>query len=176
MRADRFAVRPCGKWMWARGKTLWIVREPWTAPCQNSQERNRNVWCKRWQNLITPRSISEARAKYESISKALDVDRLTAEAKDLEVKAAEPGLWDESGKRTESDQQAVRGAVAAQASGIRRPAHRGRGDPGRAWPGGRGRRHVGRGEGRSRKHPKGLSTIWRSRRCLTANTTNVPPW
>ena len=55
MRADRFAVRPCGKWMWARGKTLWIVREPWTAPCQNSQERNRNVWCKRWQNLITPR-------------------------------------------------------------------------------------------------------------------------
>ena len=36
-------------------------------------------------------AISEARAKYESISKALDVDRLTAEAKDLEVKAAEPG-------------------------------------------------------------------------------------
>ena len=40
-------------------------------------------------------AISEARAKYESISKALDVDRLTAEAKDLEVKAAEPGLWDD---------------------------------------------------------------------------------
>ena len=39
-------------------------------------------------------AIGEARAKYESISKALDVDRLTAQAKDLEVQAAEPGLWD----------------------------------------------------------------------------------
>ena len=37
-------------------------------------------------------AIGEARAKYESISKALDVDRLTAQAKDLEVQAAEPGL------------------------------------------------------------------------------------
>lgn len=35
-------------------------------------------------------AISEARAKYESISKALDVDRLTAEAKDLEVKRPNP--------------------------------------------------------------------------------------
>ena len=32
-------------------------------------------------------AIGEARAKYESISKALDVDRLTAQAKDLEVQA-----------------------------------------------------------------------------------------
>ena len=39
--------------------------------------------------------IGEARAKYESIAKALDVDRLKAQIKDLSSKAAEPGLWDD---------------------------------------------------------------------------------
>ncbi|KAB5606484.1 peptide chain release factor 2 [Bifidobacterium jacchi] len=39
--------------------------------------------------------IGEARAKYESIAKALDVDRLKAQIKDLSGKAAEPGLWDD---------------------------------------------------------------------------------
>ena len=39
-------------------------------------------------------AIGEARAKYESIAKALDVDRLKADIKDLETQAAAPGLWD----------------------------------------------------------------------------------
>lgn len=38
-------------------------------------------------------AIGEARAKYESIAKALDVDRLKADIKDLETQAAAPGLW-----------------------------------------------------------------------------------
>ncbi|MEI3471387.1 MAG: peptide chain release factor 2 [Bifidobacterium longum] len=40
-------------------------------------------------------AIGEARAKYESIAKALDVDRLKADIKDLETRAAAPGLWDD---------------------------------------------------------------------------------
>ena len=40
-------------------------------------------------------AIGEARAKYESIAKALDVDRLKADIKDLETQAATPGLWDD---------------------------------------------------------------------------------
>lgn len=40
-------------------------------------------------------AIGEARAKYESIAKALDVDRLKADIKDLETQAAVPGLWDD---------------------------------------------------------------------------------
>jgi peptide chain release factor 2 len=42
-------------------------------------------------------AIGEARAKYESIAKALDVDRLKADIKDLETQAAAPGLWDDPG-------------------------------------------------------------------------------
>ncbi|PLS24408.1 peptide chain release factor 2 [Bifidobacterium imperatoris] len=40
-------------------------------------------------------AIGEARAKYDSIAKALDVDRLKAEIKELEAQAAAPGLWDD---------------------------------------------------------------------------------
>ena len=40
-------------------------------------------------------AIGEARAKYESIAKALDVDRLKADIKDRETQAAAPGLWDD---------------------------------------------------------------------------------
>lgn len=36
-------------------------------------------------------AIGEARAKYESIAKALDVDRLKADIKDLETQACGPG-------------------------------------------------------------------------------------
>ena len=43
-------------------------------------------------------AIGEARAKYESIAKALDVDRLKARIKELEVKASQPGLWDDPEK------------------------------------------------------------------------------
>ena len=39
-------------------------------------------------------AIGEARAKYDSIAKALDVDRLKADIKDIEAQAAAPGLWD----------------------------------------------------------------------------------
>ncbi|MBT1174558.1 peptide chain release factor 2 [Bifidobacterium sp. LC6] len=40
-------------------------------------------------------AIGDARAKYDSIAKALDVDRLKAEIKELEAQAAAPGLWDD---------------------------------------------------------------------------------
>ena len=40
-------------------------------------------------------AIGEARAKYESIAKALDVDRLKTQIQDLEVQASAPGLWDD---------------------------------------------------------------------------------
>lgn len=40
-------------------------------------------------------AIGEARAKYESIAAAVDVDRLKADIKELEVAAAAPGLWDD---------------------------------------------------------------------------------
>ena len=42
-----------------------------------------------------PQAIGEARAKYESIAKALDVDRLKAQIQDLEAQASAPGLWDD---------------------------------------------------------------------------------
>jgi peptide chain release factor 2 len=40
-------------------------------------------------------AITQARAKYESIAKALDVDRLKADIKTLEAQASVPGLWDD---------------------------------------------------------------------------------
>jgi peptide chain release factor 2 len=40
-------------------------------------------------------AIGEARTKYESIAKALNVGRLKSEIADLEQQAAEPGLWDD---------------------------------------------------------------------------------
>ena len=40
-------------------------------------------------------AIADARAKYGSIAKALDMDRLKAEIEELERQAAEPGLWDD---------------------------------------------------------------------------------
>ena len=67
-------------------------------------------------------AIGEARAKYESISKALDVDRLTAEAKELEVKAAEPGLWDnpENAQKVTSKLSAVQSQLKRLASASQR--------------------------------------------------------
>ena len=44
-------------------------------------------------------AIGEARAKYESIAKALDVDRLKADIKDLETQAAAPGLTRKTPRR-----------------------------------------------------------------------------
>ena len=67
-------------------------------------------------------AIGEARAKYESISKALDVDRLTAQAKDLEVQAAEPGLWDnpENAQKVTSKLSAVQSQLKRLASASQR--------------------------------------------------------
>lgn len=39
-------------------------------------------------------AIGAARAKYDSIAKAVNLDRLKADIKDLEQQAAAPGLWD----------------------------------------------------------------------------------
>lgn len=39
-------------------------------------------------------ALGEARTKYETIEKALDVDRLKSEIKDLEKEASAPNLWD----------------------------------------------------------------------------------
>ncbi|MBT1182247.1 peptide chain release factor 2 [Bifidobacterium sp. CP2] len=40
-------------------------------------------------------ALSDVRAKYDSIAKALDVDRMKADIKELEQQAAAPGLWDD---------------------------------------------------------------------------------
>ena len=40
-------------------------------------------------------AVADARAKYVSIAKALDVDRLTSRIHDLEAQASLPGLWDD---------------------------------------------------------------------------------
>lgn len=40
-------------------------------------------------------AISDARSKYDAIALALDIDRLKNEEHELEVQAAEPGLWDD---------------------------------------------------------------------------------
>jgi len=39
-------------------------------------------------------AIGEVRGKYDTIAEALDVERLKAQIKDLEVEASAPGLWD----------------------------------------------------------------------------------
>lgn len=40
-------------------------------------------------------AIADVRAKYDSIAKALDVDRIKADIAELEQQAAAPGLWDD---------------------------------------------------------------------------------
>lgn len=40
-------------------------------------------------------AIADVRAKFESIAKALDVERIQADIKELEVQASAPGLWDD---------------------------------------------------------------------------------
>ena len=40
-------------------------------------------------------AIADVRAKYDSIAKALDVDRMKADIAELEQQAAAPGLWDD---------------------------------------------------------------------------------
>ena len=61
---------------------------------------------------------SAKRAKYESIAKALDVDRLKADIKDLETQAAARACG-MTRKRPEDHQPAVRRGIAAEASELR---------------------------------------------------------
>ena len=120
-------------------------------------------------------AIGEARAKYESISKALDVDRLTAQAKDLEVQAAEPGLWDdpENAQKVTSKLSAVQSQLKRLSSASQRIE-----TSKRSWNWGRKKTTPTRWRKRGPKS-KAFRTIWqtwKSRPCLTANTTNVPQW
>ncbi|KFI74119.1 peptide chain release factor 2 [Bifidobacterium mongoliense] len=55
-------------------------------------------------------ALGEARTKYESIAKALNVERLEARIKDLEVQASQPNLWDD----VEHAQQVTSNLSAAQ--------------------------------------------------------------
>ena len=54
--------------------------------------------------------LAEAKSKYETISKAVDLDRLREVIKDLEAQASAPGLWD----NTEHAQQVTSRLSAAQ--------------------------------------------------------------
>ena len=56
-------------------------------------------------------AISEARAKYDSIAQALDMDRMKEQIAELEQQAAEPGLWDDP----ENAQKVTSRLSAAQA-------------------------------------------------------------
>ena len=56
-------------------------------------------------------AIGEARSKYESIAKALDIERLKSQIATLETEAAKPGLWDEP----ENAQKVTSRLSAAQA-------------------------------------------------------------
>ena len=58
-----------------------------------------------------PQAIADARAKYDSIAQALDMDRMKAQIAQLERQAAEPGLWDDP----EHAQQVTSKLSAAQA-------------------------------------------------------------
>ena len=120
-------------------------------------------------------AIGEARAKYESIAKALDVDRLKADIKDLETQAAAPGLWDDP----ENAQKITSRLSAAESQLKRLNSASQRIDDVETLV------ELGHEEGdqdsltrrkaksaRSRR----ISTRWRFRPCLTANMTNVPPW
>ena len=78
-------------------------------------------------------AIGEARSKYESIAKALDIERLKSQIATLETEAAKPGLWDDP----ENAQKVTSRLSAAQAQLKRgEPSHRGCRDAGGARSGG----------------------------------------
>ena len=120
-------------------------------------------------------AIGEARAKYESIAKALDVDRLKADIKDLETQAAAPGLWDDP----ENAQKITSRLSAAESQLKRLNSASQRIDDVETLV------ELGHEEGDrtlwTRRKAKSarfrrISTRWRFRPCSMANTTNVPPW
>ena len=58
-------------------------------------------------------AITDARAKYEEIALALDIDRLKQQEQDLEVEASAPGLWDdpENAQKVTSKLSAVQSQI-----------------------------------------------------------------
>lgn len=67
-------------------------------------------------------ALGDARHKYESIAKALDIDRIHAQIKDLEQQAAQPNLWDD----VDHAQHVTSSLAAAQAQVKRLEALEGR--------------------------------------------------
>ncbi|ROT87033.1 peptide chain release factor 2 [Bifidobacterium mongoliense] len=61
-------------------------------------------------DFVFSQALGEARTKYESIAKALNVERLEARIKDLEAQASQPNLWDD----VEHAQQVTSNLSAAQ--------------------------------------------------------------
>ena len=116
-------------------------------------------------------AIGEARAKYESIAKALDVDRLKADIKDLETQAAAPGLWDDP----ENAQKITSRLSAAESQLKRLNSASQRIDDVETLVGRATRTLWTRRKAKSARFRR-ISTRWRSRPCSMANTTNVPPW
>ena len=121
-------------------------------------------------------AIGEARAKYESISKALDVDRLTAQAKDLEVQAAEPGLWDnpENAQKVTSKLSAVQSQLKRLASASQRIddvetlVELGQEEEDADT--------LAEAQSEVESIQNDLADIGNPRPCSTANMTNVPQW
>ena len=120
-------------------------------------------------------AIGEARAKYESIAKALDIDRLKAAIKDLETQAAAPGLWDdpENAQKitsrlsaAESQLKRLNSASSASTMWKRSLNSATRRATRTLWT---------RRKAKSARFRR-ISTRWRFRPYSMANTTNVPPW
>ena len=118
-------------------------------------------------------AIGEARAKYESIAKALDVDRLKADIKDLETQAAAPGLWDDP-----ENAQKITSRLSAAESQLKRlnSASQRIDDVETNSATRRAIRTLWTRRKAKSARSRRISTRWRFRPCLTANMTNVPPW
>ena len=67
-------------------------------------------------------AIADARANYESIALALDIDRMKQQEQDLEVEASAPGLWDdpENAQKITSKLSAVQSQLKRLASAQQR--------------------------------------------------------
>ena len=78
-------------------------------------------------------AIGEARSKYESIAKALDIERLKSQIATLETEAAKPGLWDDPENAQKVTSRLSAAAGAAEAPDIEaNQSHRGCRDAGGA--------------------------------------------
>ena len=125
--------------------------------------------------LIFPRQSARRAPNTSRFPRRLTSTRLTAQAKDLEVQAAEPGLWDnpENAQKVTSKLSAVQSQLKRLASAS--PAHRRR----------RNVVELGQEEEDADTLAEAQSEVesiqndlptWKSRPCSTANMTNVPQW